>query len=67
MHRAGDRGRGLKQIKAHLNDTGIVVTDRMLHSWMLDPAIINPGTPGIVNDEPLFIRTRAPGPVGRRR
>lgn len=53
-----------KQIKAHLNDTGIVVTDRMLHSWMLDPAIINPGTPGIVNDEPLFIQD--PGSWARR-
>lgn len=56
------------QIKAHLNDTGTVLTDAMVHSWMLDPAIINPGTPGIVNDEPLFIQDpgswlRRPGSV----
>ncbi|MGH3716304.1 MAG: FAD-dependent oxidoreductase [Micromonosporaceae bacterium] len=46
-----------KQIKAHLNDTGdAVLTDEMLHSWFLDPAIIAPGTPQVTNDEPLFIQ-----------
>ena len=34
------------QIKAHLNDTGRVVDDAMLHSWFLDPAIMNPGHAG---------------------
>jgi uncharacterized protein with NAD-binding domain and iron-sulfur cluster len=52
------------QIKAHLNDTDKVVTDAMLHSWMLDPSILNPGTPGVDNDEPLFIQD--PGSWARR-
>lgn len=39
------------EIKAHLNDTGTRLTDDMLHSWFLDPAIQS-GT----NDEPLFIQ-----------
>lgn len=46
------------EIKAHLNDTGEeVLTDDMLHSWFLDPAIIDSGTPGVRNDEPLFIQS----------
>ncbi|RJL34579.1 FAD-dependent oxidoreductase [Bailinhaonella thermotolerans] len=46
-----------EQIKAHLNDGGrTVLTDAMLHSWFLDPAITGPGTPGVANDEPLFIQ-----------
>jgi uncharacterized protein with NAD-binding domain and iron-sulfur cluster len=46
-----------EQMKRHLNDTGgAVLTDDMLHSWFLDPAIINPGTSGVTNDEPLFIQ-----------
>ena len=52
------------QIKAHLNDTGAVLTDAMLHSWFLDPAIIDPGTPNVRNDEPLFIQD--PGSWARR-
>ena len=44
------------QIKAHLNDTSRVVDDSMVHSWFLDPAIMNPGTPAVANDEPLFIQ-----------
>lgn len=44
------------QIKAHLNDTDRVVDDAMLHSWFLDPAIIDSGTPDVRNDEPLFIQ-----------
>lgn len=44
-------------LKAHLNDTGDeVLTDDMLHSWFLDPAIIEPGTPRVLNDEPLFVQ-----------
>lgn len=52
------------QIKAHLNDTDTVVTDAMLHSWFLDPAIIDSGTPNVRNDEPLFIQD--PGSWARR-
>ncbi len=52
------------QIKAHLNDTGRVLDDSMLHSWFLDPAIMNPGTPSVANDEPLFIQD--PGSWSRR-
>ncbi|MGV0740932.1 hydroxysqualene dehydroxylase [Mycolicibacterium sp. XJ870] len=52
------------QIKAHLNDTGTVLTDAMLHSWFLDPSIIDSGTPNVRNDEPLFIQD--PGSWARR-
>lgn len=52
------------QIKAHLNDTDTVLTDAMLHSWFLDPAIIDSGTPNVRNDEPLFIQD--PGSWARR-
>lgn len=46
-----------RQMKAHFNDNGSqVLTDDMLHSWFLDPAIIGSGTPGVTNDEPLFIQ-----------
>lgn len=46
-----------EQIKRHVNDSGPnLLTDSMRHSWLLDPSIIGPGTPGIVNDEPLFIQ-----------
>ena len=48
------------QIHAHLNKDGRpVLRDDMLHSWLLDPAIRplgSPGTPGVVNDTPLFIQ-----------
>lgn len=45
------------QMKRHLNDTGpAMLTDDMLHSWFLDPAILAPGTPGVANDEPLLIQ-----------
>lgn len=45
------------QIKAHLNDTGEdTLTDDLLYSWFLDPAITGSGTPNVVNDEPLFIQ-----------
>lgn len=52
------------QIKAHLNDTDTVLTDDMLHSWFLDPAITGSGTPDVRNDEPLFIQD--PGSWSRR-
>jgi hypothetical protein len=52
------------QIKAHLNDTDRVLDDSMLHSWFLDPAIIDSGTPNVRNDEPLFIQD--PGSWSRR-
>jgi uncharacterized protein with NAD-binding domain and iron-sulfur cluster len=45
------------QLKAHLNDTGAAtLTDDLLHSWFLDPAITGSGTPQVANDEPLFIQ-----------
>ena len=45
------------QMKAHLNDTGEeVLTDALLHSWFLDPAILDSGTARTRNDEPLFIQ-----------
>ena len=45
------------QIKAHLNDTGEdTLTDDLLHSWFLDPAITGSGTSHVANDEPLFIQ-----------
>jgi uncharacterized protein with NAD-binding domain and iron-sulfur cluster len=45
------------QIKAHLNKQGQtpVLTDNMLHSWFLDPAI-KPVSGGVINDTPLFIQ-----------
>jgi uncharacterized protein with NAD-binding domain and iron-sulfur cluster len=52
------------QIKAHLNDTDKVLEDALLHSWFLDPAIIDSGTPNVRNDEPLFIQD--PGSWARR-
>ncbi|MFG1934104.1 FAD-dependent oxidoreductase [Mycobacterium sp. NPDC048908] len=52
------------QIKAHLNDTDKVLDDAMLHSWFLDPAIIDSATPNVRNDEPLFIQD--PGSWARR-
>lgn len=45
-----------KQIKAHLNDTGVQLTDADLHSWFLDPAIVPNGSGGVTNDTPLFIQ-----------
>ena len=36
----------------------------MLHSWFLDPSIIDPGTPNVRNDEPPFIQD--PGSWARR-
>jgi uncharacterized protein with NAD-binding domain and iron-sulfur cluster len=45
------------QIQAHLNKQGQaqMLTDRMLHSWFLDPAI-KPAGGGVTNDTPLFIQ-----------
>lgn len=48
-------------MKAHLNDTKLpgreVLTDDLLHSWFLDLAIIDSGTPNVRNDDPLFIQS----------
>jgi uncharacterized protein with NAD-binding domain and iron-sulfur cluster len=52
------------EIKAHLNDGRTELTDEMLHSWFLDPAIIDSGTAAVRNDEPLFIQD--PGSWDRR-
>ncbi|MEU5878626.1 FAD-dependent oxidoreductase [Spirillospora sp. NPDC047279] len=46
-----------KVLKAHLNDTGQqVLTDDMLHSWFLDPAMVPNGAGGLDNQTPLFIQ-----------
>ncbi|MDX6650915.1 MAG: hypothetical protein QOJ97_2866 [Solirubrobacteraceae bacterium] len=49
----------LEQIKAHLNDNGAdVLTDDMIHSWHLDPAIAWSRRLGRnTNDEPLLVNT----------
>ncbi|WP_067816162.1 hydroxysqualene dehydroxylase [Nocardia inohanensis] len=45
------------QIKAHVNDDGeIQLTDEVLHSWMIDPALSNAGTPEIDYDDPIFVQ-----------
>lgn len=55
------------QIKAHLNDTDRVVDDAMLHSWFLDPSIIDPGSPNVRNDEPPFIQDPGSGRADPKR
>ncbi len=49
----------LEQIKLHLNDNGTdVLTDDMIHSWHLDPAIAwHPARRRNSNDEPLLVNT----------
>ena len=49
----------LEQIKAHLNDNGTdVLTDDMIHSWHLDPAIAWSARHGQNrNDDPLLVNT----------
>ena len=49
----------LEQIKLHLNDNGEeVLTDDMIHSWHLDPAIQwHPARRRNSNDEPLLVNT----------
>src|SRR3954452_9224639 len=49
----------LDQIKLHLNDNGSdVLTDDMIHSWHLDPAIAwHPARRRNTNDEPLLVNT----------
>jgi uncharacterized protein with NAD-binding domain and iron-sulfur cluster len=49
----------LEQIKAHLNDNGTdVLTDDMIHSWHLDPAIAwHASRRRNSNDEPLLVNT----------
>jgi uncharacterized protein with NAD-binding domain and iron-sulfur cluster len=49
----------LEQIKLHLNDNGSdVLTDDMIHSWHLDPAIAwHPSRGRNTNDEPLLVNT----------
>jgi uncharacterized protein with NAD-binding domain and iron-sulfur cluster len=48
-----------EQIKLHLNDNGSdVLTDDMIHSWHLDPAIAwHPAKRRNSNDEPLLVNT----------
>ena len=46
------------QIKDHLQDTGEGLTDDMVHSWFLDPAIAwKPAKGRNSNDEPLLVNT----------
>ncbi|MDX6698753.1 MAG: hypothetical protein QOE65_2150 [Solirubrobacteraceae bacterium] len=49
----------LEQIKLHLNDNGSdVLTDDMVHSWHLDPAIAwSPRLRSNTDDEPLLVNT----------
>jgi uncharacterized protein with NAD-binding domain and iron-sulfur cluster len=49
----------LEQIKAHLNDNGeAILTDDMIHSWHLDPAIAwSHRAQRNSNDEPLLVNT----------
>jgi uncharacterized protein with NAD-binding domain and iron-sulfur cluster len=49
----------LEQVKLHLNDNGSdVLTDDMIHSWHLDPAIAwHPSRRRNSNDEPLLVNT----------
>ncbi len=45
------------QLKAGLNDDGVTqLTDDMLHSWFLDPALTGAGTPDVAYDDPIFIQ-----------
>ena len=48
-----------EQIKAHLNDNGEdILTDDMVHSWFLDPAIRwHPKRGRNTNDDPLLVNT----------
>jgi uncharacterized protein with NAD-binding domain and iron-sulfur cluster len=48
-----------EQIKLHLNDNGSdLLTDDMVHSWHLDPAIAwHPSRRRNTNDEPLLVNT----------
>jgi uncharacterized protein with NAD-binding domain and iron-sulfur cluster len=51
------------QVKAHVNKPGnTVLTDSMQRSWFIDPAIIAPGTPNVVNDTPMFIQNTGSWP-----
>ncbi|MFF0816576.1 FAD-dependent oxidoreductase [Rhodococcus sp. NPDC003318] len=45
------------QIKAHVHGKGGVrLTDDMLHSWMIDPALTGAGTPQVAYNDPIFIQ-----------
>ncbi|GAB2541507.1 hydroxysqualene dehydroxylase [Nocardia heshunensis] len=45
------------QIKAHVDHDGDnPLTDDMLHSWQIDPALTNAGTPEIAYDDAIFIQ-----------
>lgn len=47
------------QIKAHVNKPfkRPVLTDDMLHTWYLDPAVIGAGTSAVTNEDPLFVQS----------
>lgn len=45
------------QVTASLDDDGgPQLTDDLVHSWYLDPAILSPGTDQVANDTPLLIQ-----------
>lgn len=45
------------QVTASLDDDGgPQLTDDLVHSWYLDPAILSPGTDEVANDTPLLIQ-----------
>jgi uncharacterized protein with NAD-binding domain and iron-sulfur cluster len=44
------------QLKAHLDDQGVLLRDEDLHSWFLDPAMKPAAGGGLDNDTPLFIQ-----------
>ncbi|MFE6921802.1 FAD-dependent oxidoreductase [Nocardia sp. NPDC057663] len=46
-----------EQLTAHVNKVGDEpLTDDMLHSWMIDPALRDPGTPDVSYDDAIFIQ-----------
>jgi uncharacterized protein with NAD-binding domain and iron-sulfur cluster len=49
----------LAQIRQWIDNGAALLPDSMIHSFVLDPAIKNPGTAGITNDEPLLINSRS--------
>lgn len=49
----------LAQMRQWIDNGAALLPDSIIHSYVLDPAITNPGTAGIANDEPLLINSRS--------
>lgn len=49
----------LAQMRQWIDNGAALLPDSIIHSYVLDPAIENPGTAGITNDEPLLINSRS--------